>query len=99
MEQVTPKDRLFAAISYIWILSLVSLFLVRENEYVQFHAKQGVILFIAWSLGWLVFWVPLAGQVFMLALLVASITGVYKAWKGERFVLPIVSKFAERINL
>src|SRR6185295_3753249 len=49
-QPVTPvldDERLFATISYAWIFCIIPLFMKRDSAFVQFHAKQGVIMAIA----------------------------------------------------
>ncbi|MFH0780327.1 MAG: hypothetical protein V1928_05795, partial [Parcubacteria group bacterium] len=57
----SKDDRAFAAISYISILCLVSLLLKKDSQFVQFHAKQGVVLLIAEVILWFVNIIPFFG--------------------------------------
>ena len=52
-------NRVIASFSYVWILCLVPLFLKRKSKFAQFHAKQGLLLFVIELFGWLIFWIPL----------------------------------------
>lgn len=45
----TAKVRLLAFISYLSILCLVPLLIARDDEFVQFHARQGLVLWL-WGL-------------------------------------------------
>ena len=50
-RRVDPREveanKVLAAISYLGLLCLVPLFLKKSSPYVQFHAKQGLVLLIA----------------------------------------------------
>ena len=92
-------NKVLAAISYLWILCLVPLFLKRDSKFAQFHAKQGLVLFVLELLGSLVFWFPLFGQVLMLGLFVVAIFGAYKAINGEWYKIPYIYDFSKKINL
>ena len=45
-KNITSDDKVWGAISYVWILSLVALASRKNNEYVRFHANQGFLLFL-----------------------------------------------------
>lgn len=88
-----------AAISYIWILCLVPLLLKRNDKLAQFHGKQGLLLAVLWFFGGLIFWIPVIGWLSALALAAASIFGFFKALTGEMWEMPIIGKYAKKIDL
>ncbi len=45
-EKGTQETKLFAAISYVGFLCIISLLLKKEDKFVLFHAKQGLVLFV-----------------------------------------------------
>ncbi|MFW0862053.1 MAG: DUF4870 domain-containing protein [Candidatus Komeilibacteria bacterium] len=99
-EKKDIRDNSFlAAIGYIWILCFIPLFLKRNSQFAQFHAKQGLILFIVEILGWLVFWIPLIGWLLFLAILVLAIMGIMNALQGVWWEMPYLGKYAKKINL
>lgn len=99
-EKQDIRDNSFlAAIGYIWILCFVPLFLKRKSKFAQFHAKQGLVLFIIEIVGWLVFWIPLIGWLLFLAILVLAIMGIMNALQGVWWEMPYLGKYARRINL
>jgi uncharacterized membrane protein len=84
-----------------WITGIVFLVLEKENKFVRFHAMQslgtflvlfiilviiGMIPFIGWIISILI-------SIFMLILWLFL---MYKAFKGERYKLPIVGEFSEK---
>jgi uncharacterized membrane protein len=79
------SNKLFAALSYLWILSAIFLLFKKDSPFIQFHAKQGLVLFI---FGWLL-------QIVVFAFVV---TGIVTAFQGKWFKLPLVSSLAEKIN-
>jgi uncharacterized membrane protein len=56
-DQIDFEEKAFAALSYVWIMFLVPLILKRDSKFIVFHVKQGLILFIAEILAWIVLWV------------------------------------------
>ena len=105
MDKITPdkkdieSNKVLAAVGYIWILCLVPLFLKQKSKFAQFHAKQGLILFIIEIVGGLIFWFPVFGQILMLALLVVSVIGIIKALNGEWWKIPYIYELSKKINL
>ena len=96
-------DNLMAALSYISIISIVMLLVKKDSDYVQFHAKQGVILFIGevvlWVLSAVLWFLFFIWWIIGLVFFVASIIGFIKAYGGERYRLPVVGDLAGKINL
>jgi len=84
-----------------WITAIVFLILEKENKFVRFHAFQSLLTFLplsvlAWILGWIPFagWV-IAGLVWILILILWLIL-MFKAYRGEKYKLPIVGDIAEK---
>jgi uncharacterized membrane protein len=92
-------ERYIAAISYLWVLSLVPLFLKRKSTFVQHHAKQGLVLFMAETLGTVIYWVPIIGQLLAVAFVLVSAYGIMAALKGETKELPFISTYTRYLNL
>jgi len=88
-----------AALSYIWILCLVPLLGKKNSEFAQFHAKQGLILFIIELIAGLFIWFPFFGQLLMLLLIVISVIGIIKTYNGEWWKIPFVYEWSKKINL
>ncbi len=93
------QNKGIAALSYVWILCLVPLLAKRDSKFAQFHAKQGLVLFIIELVASLFWWFPFFGQLLMLALIVVSIIGIVKALNGEWWQMPIVHEWSKKINL
>ncbi|MCK5320711.1 DUF4870 domain-containing protein [Candidatus Parcubacteria bacterium] len=104
-KSVSNKDKdiednkTVAALSYIWVLCLVPLLTKKRSKFAQFHAKQGLVLFIAEIVGVFVFWIPLIGWALGIALLVVSIMGILKALNGEWWKIPYVYDWSKKFNL
>lgn len=88
-------SNLMAALSYVWVLSIVMLFIKKDDEFVKFHAKQGLILFIASFVGV----IPFFGWFIWLIVVVLDIVGFIKALSGEKFKIPVVGDLAEKIKI
>ena len=101
-QKAGGDDNLIAAVSYLWVLSIIILLVKKDSEYVRFHARQGVVLFVIsvavgiigiplFFLFWLVWLIDLV-------ILVAVVIGFIKALGGEKYKLPVVGDLAEKIN-
>ena len=95
-----PKDitdnKTIAAIGYVWVLCLVPLLLKRKSNFAQFHAKQGLILFIIEVLGWLV---PGIGWILVFIAGILAIVGIVMALDGKYWKMPFLYQFVEKLNL
>jgi uncharacterized membrane protein len=98
MTKDAKDDRALAALSYVlflWILPLGK----RDSEFCQFHARQGMVLFVAWFVVSLLGWIPYVGWAAWLSLLVVNLMAIWKTLNGEQWDLPWLSKYAKKIKL
>jgi uncharacterized membrane protein len=98
-DKDVEENKIIAALSYAWILCLVPLLGKRKSKFAQFHAKQGLILFILELIASLLMWFPVFGQLIMLAFVVISIMGIIKALNGEWWKIPYLYTWSKKINL
>jgi uncharacterized membrane protein len=84
-----------AALSYLWILFLIPLLSKKDSKFCQFHAKQGLILFILSLLTWF----PVLGWLLFLVLVVVSVFAILKVLNGEWYKIPYVYDWSKKFNL
>ena len=93
---------LMAALAYLGILIIVPLLTTKDDPFVKFHIKQGLVLIISAIVLMAVRWVPFIG--WMLAMfiypiiLIFVILGIINATTGKTKELPIIGKFASNFN-
>lgn len=92
-------NKMIAALSYVWILFLIPLLGKRDSRFAQFHAKQGMVLFIIDVIGGLLFWFPVIGQLLLFALIIVSIIGIIKALNGERWEIPYIYDLSKKFKI
>jgi uncharacterized membrane protein len=84
------------------ILSLVPLLACKDNAFAQFHARQGLILFIAEVATMLIAWIPFlgwfVGMIAWIIWVVLSIIGIVNVLNGKQVPLPIIGKFARKFK-
>lgn len=102
-QAINQDDKVHAALSYMWILCLYPLLLKRDREYVQFHARQGFVLFIGEFVIFLVSMIPLLGWlvgfVGWIAAVILAVLGIVAALSGRRWEMPIISEYVKKFNL
>lgn len=91
-------NKLLAAISYVWILCIVTILCAKEDAFARYHANQGLVLLIAniaaVIVGFILGFIPVIGGiiswVISIALFVLMILGIINAVKGEMKPLPFI---------
>jgi uncharacterized membrane protein len=100
-ETVREQDKIQLVLAYFGILALIPFLTVKDSPFVQYHAKQGLVLGIGGFVVMTVLgFIPLVGFVNCLlgpAVLVLCILGIVKALKGERWQIPVVSDIAAKL--
>ncbi len=99
----TTKEKILAAIAYLPFppLFLITLLAAKNGTFASFHGKQGLVVFIVWFVFWLIGLIPhvlLIAYLGFLALIVAAIFAVVKTFMGERWPIPLIGKYAERLQ-
>ena len=94
------ESRLYAALSYLFILVLVPLFMKRDDAFVMYHAKQGLVVMVGYVLAMIaVNWVSIIGNLLWLVLMIVSVVGVIQAAQGKRWRIPVISDIADKFSL
>ncbi len=106
----TLAPNIASALSYIPVLIPAILFLVwapyNRDRTVRFHAWQSLFLQLAWIVTGIALSVVIpivswqlwlaAGQLLNLAVVVLALYLMWKAYKGERVVLPVIGDLAQK---
>lgn len=104
---IDSDSKLFALLGIV--LSIVgfilAMLLKKDNKYVMFYAKQGLVLFIVAVIvnivGWVFSIIPIFGRIITgilwILLLVLWIIGIIYSLSGEEKDIPIIGVFAKKI--
>lgn len=89
------ENKLWALLGYLGILCLIPLLAKKDSKFAQFHAKQGLIMLIAWFF----VWIPVIGWLMGLALIILWIMAIINVFSGKMTKLPVIGDLAEKINI
>ena len=92
------ESKIFAALSYLWILSIIFYVIKKDDAFIQFHAKQGIVLFGLHVVSMFLFFLGPLSFLIGLAAFVLMVIGAVKAYGGEKYRIPYVADLAEKIN-
>ncbi len=96
----TPSgdSNIFAALSYLWILSIIFYVIKKDDEFVKFHAKQGMVLLAVEIVAMFLFFLGPIPVLINLVVFVLMVIGAIKAYQGEKYRIPVVADLADKIN-
>ncbi len=106
MEETIKKAQpnIMALISYIGPLCLIPILTKEKDDFVVFHYRQGLVLFIAEIAGWILFsliipFLWILSNLLAILWIILSIIGIINVVKNEKKELPVIGKFAGKIKL
>lgn len=100
-QDLNVKSQLFSMLAYTGVLCLVPLLLNRRDDYVSFHTRQGLAIWMTEVLAAFLLFAPAIGRFFFTATMtvcilfsLAGIIGVFleKAWR-----FPVFGNLAEML--
>ncbi|MFH1395154.1 MAG: DUF4870 domain-containing protein [Candidatus Omnitrophota bacterium] len=93
----------FAVLSYLWILCLIPILMKKEDPFVKFHARQGLMLFIVEVAIGIIGIIPFLGQIiYILGMLVCgilSLIGIVQVLMGNEWKMPVIGAWSEKITI
>ncbi|MFH2049567.1 MAG: hypothetical protein ABIJ12_08985 [bacterium] len=98
----SEEGRMAAVLAYIPFLCFIPLLNMRDNKEAQFHARQGVMLFLIELVGALFLIDGISDFVFKVILILAfalSVAGIIFALQGRSYRLPIIGDLADKAKL
>jgi len=105
--QRQSEDVIFVVLAYLGILALIPFFVAKDNEYVRWHSKQGLVL-VAFEIAlWIVLmilgFIPILGLILAflglfiwLGVLILHVFCIIKALKGEKWYVPVIGQYADK---
>lgn len=100
-SNLPSRSRGMALLSYFGVLCLVPLIFSRNDAYVNFHARQGVVLWIWGVLAIFSLHVPILGPFFFSSsvffITVMALLGILSVLLSRAWRFPIVGMFAQKL--
>ena len=112
--KISTEERALGVLGYLMFLFLIPLFAKRGSMFVQFHARQGGLLFALWAVFSFVDFIVLAfvsgigvvesiliGLFIIVTIVygVFALIAIFKVLLGERYRMPLVADLALKMNL
>jgi len=107
--QKTSDSKLFAFLGVLltFVGFIIVLLAKKNDQYAMYYGKQGLIIgvsyFILFIVNMILAFIPVVGWILgiilYLLMLVLWIIGIVYSFSGEMKPIPIIGKFAEKINL
>ena len=92
-KPINSEEKIWGAVSYLWILSLVALAARKNDAYVRFHASQGSLLFV---ISLVLMLLPGIGWLLNILIGIAAVVGIVKALQGEQWEIPVLGQFSKK---
>ncbi len=96
------EKNLMAILCYLGILVVIPLLTAKDDPFVKFHIKQGLVLLIASVINIFISMVPfigwVVGFVIWIIILVLAIMGILNVLGGKQKPLPVIGQFAKKFN-
>lgn len=102
-QNTAQHNTLMGILAYLGPLVIVSFFIAKDDPFVKFHIKQGLVLFVVevamWFLGsifpplWIILWLV------NLVVLVFVIIGIMNVFHGQEKELPIIGKYSSHFPI
>lgn len=97
------ENKIVAAVGYFGLLCFIPLLLAKDSPFAQFHARQGLVLFFIWIAVLIISSIPFIGWILSaplnLVMLAIAIIGALKAYKGEKYRMPLLADLADKLNI
>lgn len=98
------KNMLMGILSYIGPLIIIPYIVAKDDPFVKFHIKQGLVLLVieavVWVLGTMLTWqLAMLIGIINLATIVLSIIGIVNVVQGKEKELPLVGTFSQHFPI
>ncbi len=103
MHQPKPEHKtLMGVLAYLGILIIIPFLMAKDDPFVKFHIKQGLLLVIVeisiWILGSMMWQLWMLLNLVNLAALVLAIVGIVNVIQGNQKELPLIGSFSKHFT-
>ena len=94
------EQKIMAALAYVGFLVLVPLFVSRDDKYVLWHTKQGLVLLAGLILAVIAAqWIAVIGNILFLILLLVDVAALIQALSGRWWKIPVIGDIADKFKM
>lgn len=97
------KNVLMGVLSYLGPLVIVSYLSAKDDPFVKFHIRQGVVLVVievaAWVIGSMMWTLLPLTSIVNVGTVILSIIGIVNVVQGQQKELPLVGHFASHVTI
>lgn len=97
------EQTVMAALSYLGLLILIPFFVKKEDPFVRYHLKQGVVLLvpelIVYVASGLMYFLWPIWNIIWLVFLGFTIVGIINALTKKEKALPFIGQYASKVNI
>ncbi len=101
-QNAPQKNTLMGILAYLGILIIIPFLVAKNDSFVKFHIKQGLLLIIVeiavWVLGNFMWQLGMLLNLVNLATLVLAIIGIVNVVQGKEKELPLIGSLAKNFN-
>ncbi len=94
---------MIAILSYLGILLIIPLMTSRNDDFVKYHVKQGIVLLVTAVAISLIAWFPIIGWIAgffaWIGCVILAIIGIINVVQGKKKQLPIIGQFADKFKI
>lgn len=99
---VTQDEKIWAALSYVPMVALVSFLIKPKSNFVKLHGRQGLLLFLIFFFSIFLYIIlpplgPILGGLVQLGVFVIGIFSIYQAIMGNWWKTPVLGNIADMI--
>ena len=99
LETANANRTFMGVLSYLGILVFIPFFTSKEDSFVKYHIKQGLVVFsievIIWIIGMMFYGFWMIANVLNLAVIVLSIVGIINVIGNKEKELPLVGQYSK----
>lgn len=97
------EGKIYAVMSYWFFLCIIPFVLKKDNKFAVFHGRQGLVLFIFLSAGFLFSILPLIGALFykltLFIYMLCLLYGTVQSLRGKYSRIPVIYQVSQKINI
>jgi len=93
-------NKVYAAMSYLTVLVLIPLFSKKDDPFINFHIRQGLVILAGLIIAVIAsVWITIIGNLLALILLILNIIALIQALQGNQWRAPVIGKIADSFKI